>query len=229
MDTILVPPYTDPLWRNYTSVSISPYIWVSYRHRPLPGEIIMQMGTKPGSTSVQDGSLTIGFQHSFKTPVNLIGPERWIAEVSPGPISRWSTVPYSVYSTVGIRIVGPGFDGSWGLYPHSYQPTWIYADADLRADTKYSIAVYGQIYLRFAPNESPYSEIIATFPRVWRVDKTQDIRSLADERTRALKPGKPVLQKITLEEAIRAGDAGFAGGSDSTPPEERPPATSRST
>ena len=217
METIFVPPYVSPNWQNYLYVNITPYLWVAYRHKPLTGEIVMQMGTKPGGSGEQIGVLKVGFQRSYRA---LGREERWATEFKNGPVTIMGPNQVDVCN-LEISLRGPNINAVEATRAIAYeQGHRLYVRGVSREFSLYTLTVYGHIQISFSPNETAYSEIITQFPQIWYVPEPSHTPPPGppDPRLSALKPVKPVLTKVTLEEATRAGEAGFEGGSDNDKP-----------
>jgi hypothetical protein len=209
MTITLMPPYAGPGWSNYTDITRFAAIWVAYRHKPLNGEIVMQMGSSNFAGDFQLGMMKIGFQHTFKATVN--GLEQIVVDVNPGPISRRG----NVRCLVGAHLKGPGVDSPKVENVYSYRPTSILVAGNLWANATYTLTFNGYIDLSVDGGETAYGEIITRFPKVTRfgpaaaVAGTEVPEAATDPRLAELKREEPVLTEISLEEAIRAGAEGF--------------------
>lgn len=227
MTITIVPPYAGPSWSNYKSINTFPAIWTAYRHKPLSGEIVMQMGVD-NAPDFQIGIMQIGFQHTF-TPA-VYGSESIVVDINPGPITSRNIS----LSRVDAMLKGPGVDKLGTAAIQSYRPTSILLTATLQANKLYTLTFFGHIQINVDRGESAYGEIITAFPKVTRYTSATAAVAVGQPSVSAKggealmarygsqsleeavaawqreRPGAD-LRSVTLEEAAAAGADGFVG------------------
>ncbi len=205
----VVPPYAGPGFGLYTSVNTFPSIWYAYRHKPLTGEIVMQLGSLP-ATDFQIGILQVGFQYTF-TP-EVTGFEQIVVDVAPGPITRRN----ATVCRAEVHLTGPGVNLVAHAALQSYRPTSILLTRKLQADVQYTLAFYGHLQLSFDAGESAYGEIITAFPKVTRFTAAAPLVAAPAAASTAYVPVReqrahPTVREIGIAEAIAAGAEGIVG------------------
>lgn len=213
MATTLVPPYAGAAWKNYTDIYTFALVWSAHRIKPLSGEIVMQLGTQ--ATDFQLGFMKVGFQHTFKTVAG--GAAQIVVDVNPGPVTRRGVS----FCTVDANLKGPGrVDKTVRENVYSYRPLSLLLEATLLGGSTYTLTFYGNMEISAYEGQSLYGEIITAFPKVTRFGAaaTAVVESVAeapeDARVSEARRSKPVLTKVSLEEAYRAGADGFEGGTE---------------
>lgn len=141
MTITIVPPYAGSGWANYTDINTFPAIWTAYRHKPLNGEVVMQMGSTSFAGDFQLGIMKVGFQHTFKATVT--GLEQIVIDVSPGPISRRGIS----FCVVSANLKGLGVDTNKSESVYSYRPTSLLVAGNLRAERIYTLTFYGHMQI----------------------------------------------------------------------------------